>query len=220
MTNDDEAGVVVNDVQKWIIKGCELKIGDLVGIGGFGSVYKAKYLKPEAPEIIVAVKKLSVLQNRQKSKRLRVNSALSTHSVFLTDVAVDVCKGMQYLHDKHVIHRDIAARNVLIYGEHRIGKLCDFGLSRDVYTYVYKKKLKKDSYVKLPLRWMAPETLDGDFLYSDKSDIWCLGVLMWEISSLGRRPYEDIRDEHILQMLKLGKRLPRMPGCPQDLYET
>ncbi|XP_070552352.1 fibroblast growth factor receptor 1-A-like isoform X2 [Ptychodera flava] len=274
--NDGEGSVMVTDISKWIIKGSELKMGQAVGQGGFGTVFKAKYRKEDAGEMTVAVKtcksdisdkeekallseayhhirlgihrnivnihgvvvddgplKIVVeyaekgdllddvmdLQSKQKYKKLTFLDSLPLEGSFLTDASIDACRGLAYLHQKHIIHRDIAARNVVIYGDN-VGKLCDFGLARDVYSYIYKKPINENDHVKLPLRWMAPETLEGDYGYSTESDIWSFGVLLWEVSSLGQRPYENLPNNQILDMITNGTRLPRCQGCPADLYEV
>nr|KAG5695094.1 hypothetical protein BaRGS_015070 [Batillaria attramentaria] len=57
----------------------------------------------------------------------------------------------------------------------------------------------------LPIRWMAPETLkqeNGAWVahnFSKESDIWSLGVLLWEITMMGERPYDMLTDEAVLQ---------------------
>lgn len=78
---------------------------------------------------------------------------------------------------KHSFRRDLAARNVLI-DEHRTLKISDFGLSRSGIYVNPKNKV-------VPLRWLSIEAM-RDNLYSDKSDIWAFGVVLWEIGSLGK----------------------------------
>ena len=69
----------------------------------------------------------------------------------------------KYLASLSVIHRDLACRNVLV-GVGKVLKIADFGLSRDTDLYVSTLSTK------LPLRWMAPESIQ-DRLFSEKSDV-------------------------------------------------
>jgi len=49
-------------------------------------------------------------------------------------------------------------------------KVADFGLSEDIYTSTYYRQRKTDTTVKLPMRWMAPESIT-DGIFTEKSDI-------------------------------------------------
>ena len=49
-------------------------------------------------------------------------------------------------------------------------KVADFGLSEDIYTSTYYRQKKSDTAVKLPLRWMAPESIEGG-IFTEKSDV-------------------------------------------------
>ena len=70
-----------------------------------------------------------------------------------------------YLSQKGLVHRDLAARNILV-GHGKKVKIGDFGLMRQLYHEVYKV----DTGKKLPVKWMAPESLFEE-IFTTKSDV-------------------------------------------------
>lgn len=131
----------------------------------------------------------------------------------LTHFAYQVARGMDFLSSKGIIHRDLAARNVLI-TEERTCKVADFGFARDVGgTHVYERK----SDGRLPIRWMAPESLYDD-IFSVKSDIWSFGVLLWEIVTLGSTPYPGLSAGDVMRKVREGHRLEKPEHCRRELY--
>nr|XP_012216229.1 PREDICTED: proto-oncogene tyrosine-protein kinase receptor Ret isoform X1 [Linepithema humile]XP_012216230.1 PREDICTED: proto-oncogene tyrosine-protein kinase receptor Ret isoform X1 [Linepithema humile]XP_012216231.1 PREDICTED: proto-oncogene tyrosine-protein kinase receptor Ret isoform X1 [Linepithema humile]XP_012216232.1 PREDICTED: proto-oncogene tyrosine-protein kinase receptor Ret isoform X1 [Linepithema humile] len=128
--------------------------------------------------------------------------------------AWQISKGMTYLADIKLVHRDLAARNVLL-ATGKVCKISDFGLTRDVY--------EDDAYLKrskgrVPVKWMAPESL-ADHVYTSKSDVWSFGVLLWELVTLGASPYPGVDVHNLYNLLKAGYRMEKPPNCSQQLYK-
>ncbi|XP_019697770.2 proto-oncogene tyrosine-protein kinase receptor Ret isoform X1 [Harpegnathos saltator] len=128
--------------------------------------------------------------------------------------AWQISKGMAYLADIKLVHRDLAARNVLL-ATGKVCKISDFGLTRDVY--------EDDAYLKrskgrVPVKWMAPESL-ADHVYTSKSDVWSFGVLLWELVTLGASPYPGVDVHNLYNLLKSGYRMERPVNCSQQLYK-
>ncbi|XP_055905286.1 tyrosine kinase receptor Cad96Ca [Eupeodes corollae] len=131
----------------------------------------------------------------------------------LTSFMYQVAKGMDYLTSRGIIHRDLAARNILITDDNTC-KVADFGFARDIVTSkVYERK----SEGKLPIRWMAIESL-YDNIFSVKSDIWSFGILMWEIVTLGSTPYPGISAADVMRKVRDGYRLEKPEHCRRELY--
>ncbi|XP_054458688.1 tyrosine-protein kinase receptor Tie-1 isoform X4 [Anoplopoma fimbria] len=133
----------------------------------------------------------------------------------LLQFAVDVATGMHYLSDKQFIHRDLAARNVLV-GDSLVAKIADFGLSRGEEVYV--KKTMFGFQGRLPVRWMAIESLNYS-VYTTKSDVWSFGVLLWEIVSLGGTPYCGMTCAELYEKLPQGFRMEKPKNCDDEVYE-
>ncbi|NXE26582.1 ROS1 kinase, partial [Ardeotis kori] len=138
----------------------------------------------------------------------------------LLDICLDICKGCVYLEKMHFIHRDLAARNCLVSEKEyetssRVVKIGDFGLARDVYKNDYYRKRGEGL---LPVRWMAPESL-FDGVFTNRSDVWAFGVLVWETLTLGQQPYPGFSNTEVLHHVRSGGRLESPNNCPDDLCD-
>uniref|UniRef100_A0A8R1HVJ7 Tyrosine-protein kinase n=1 Tax=Caenorhabditis japonica TaxID=281687 RepID=A0A8R1HVJ7_CAEJA len=115
-----------------------------------------------------------------------LDSFLSKNNVLMAekmDIIAQVAAGLAYIHKQNIMHRDIAARNVL-YGC-GTAKVSDFGLSRVGTSY------HMDPNKKAPIRWLSPETLTS-FIYTQLTDVFSFGVLCWEVIENGEQPYPGL----------------------------
>ncbi len=95
-------------------------------------------------------------------------------------IASGIAKGLSYLHDMRIMHRDLKSLNVLMSGCQP--KITDFGLSKvrsDTLTMT-----SSSSGMVGTLAWMAPELMsDPDCVYTNACDMYSLGVILWEIAA-------------------------------------
>ncbi|XP_056318612.1 tyrosine-protein kinase receptor TYRO3 [Danio aesculapii] len=128
---------------------------------------------------------------------------------------MDIAAGMEYLSLQGFLHRDLAARNCMLGDDLRVC-VADFGLSKMMYSCNYYRH--KSQNVKLPVRWMAIESM-SDFIFTTKSDVWSFGVTMWEITSRGKVPYPGLSNYELLDYLEKGHRLGQGDN-DSNLYEV
>ncbi|KAM6077956.1 inactive tyrosine-protein kinase transmembrane receptor ROR1 isoform 3-T3 [Theristicus caerulescens] len=140
-----------------------------------------------------------------------VKSSLD-HGDFL-HIAVQIAAGMEYLSSHFFVHKDLAARNILI-GEQLHVKISDLGLSREIYSADYYRVQNKSL---LPIRWMPPEAIMYGKFSSD-SDIWSFGVVLWEIFSFGLQPYYGFSNQEVIEMIRKRQLLPCSEDCPPRMY--
>uniref|UniRef100_A0A673MT08 non-specific protein-tyrosine kinase n=1 Tax=Sinocyclocheilus rhinocerous TaxID=307959 RepID=A0A673MT08_9TELE len=117
----------------------------------------------------------------------------------LIEMSSQVADGMAYLEEQNSIHRDLAARNVLV-GHNYICKVANFGLARIV-------------------KWCAPEAISHG-RFSNKSDVWSFGVLLYEMFTYGGFPYPGMYTTCVYNIITSGYRMPSPPKCPSHIYDT
>uniref|UniRef100_A0A8K9VF00 Focal adhesion kinase 1 n=1 Tax=Oncorhynchus mykiss TaxID=8022 RepID=A0A8K9VF00_ONCMY len=126
--------------------------------------------------------------------------------------AFQLSTALSYLESKRFVHRDIAARNVLVSSVDCV-KLGDFGLSR----YMEDSSYYKASKGKLPIKWMAPESINFR-RFTSASDVWMFGVCMWEILIYGVKPFQGVKNNDVIGRIENGERLAMPHNCPPTLY--
>ncbi|XP_056099890.1 protein tyrosine kinase 2aa isoform X7 [Rhinichthys klamathensis goyatoka] len=138
----------------------------------------------------------------------KYNLDLSTLILF----SFQLSTALAYLESKRFVHRDIAARNVLVSSTDCV-KLGDFGLSR----YMEDSSYYKASKGKLPIKWMAPESINFR-RFTSASDVWMFGVCMWEILMFGIKPFQGVKNNDVIGRIENGERLAMPQNCPPTLY--
>eukprot|EP00960_Hanusia_phi_P057492 763583-Hanusia_phi.AAC.3 len=142
-------------------------------------------------------------------------------------VARQICDGMVQLSLHDVVHRDLSARNVLVFSLHandHLGvsvKIADYGLSvlaSRGYGESRGSGVSTAGATARPVRWMAPESIRRR-QYSEQSDVWAFGVTLWEVWTYAELPYGAITDDMLVGSKVLeGARLSTPPSCPAGVY--
>ncbi|XP_043691342.1 serine/threonine/tyrosine-protein kinase HT1 [Telopea speciosissima] len=137
---------------------------------------------PNVVQFIAACKKPPVFciiteYMSQGTLRMYLNKkepySLSTETILR--LALDISRGMEYLHSQGVIHRDLKSNNLLLNDEMRV-KVADFGTSC-LETQCQAAKGNMGTY-----RWMAPEMIK-EKPYTRKVDVYSFGIVLWELTT-------------------------------------
>ncbi|XP_071758050.1 receptor tyrosine-protein kinase erbB-3a [Centroberyx gerrardi] len=131
----------------------------------------------------------------------------------LLNWCVQIAKGMYYLEEHRMVHRNLAARNVLLKNNFT-AQISDYGIADLLYPdekkYFYNE-------VKTPIKWMALESILFR-RYTHQSDVWSYGVTIWEMMSYGAEPYAMMRPQEVPDLLEKGERLSQPQICTIDVY--
>lgn len=146
----------------------------------------------------------------------------------LVEIFIQIIDAMICLADNKIVHGDLACRNVLVFRcnptmpEENLVKLTDFGLTKGSDIFSVTGSSAKTTMTIIPVRYAAPEILETNGVracYSEKSDVYSMGVLMWEACSYGGLPYASLDDDSDVCRCKLrGEQLPQPTICDEDLW--
>ncbi|CAN2387383.1 macrophage colony-stimulating factor receptor activity [Pristimantis euphronides] len=206
--NNLSAAVLLNSIGDYKNMVVEQKY--LGSDSGLGSESKENYVDMKPVTCTMAPTSESPLVEEDMDDHL----PLDLHD--LINFSLQVAQGMSFLASKNCIHRDVAARNVLVTNG-RVAKICDFGLARDIENdsnYIVKGNAR------LPVKWMAPESI-FDCIYTVQSDVWSYGIFLWEIFSLGRSPYPGVVvNRKFYKMIEDGYKMDCPDYAPLKIYHV
>ncbi|XP_054630671.1 neurotrophic tyrosine kinase, receptor, type 2a isoform X2 [Dunckerocampus dactyliophorus] len=160
-----------------------------------------KFLRAHGPDAVL-------MAEGQTTRPVELTQSQMLH------IAQQIASGMVYLASQHFVHRDLATRNCLV-GENLLVKIGDFGMSRDVYSTDY---YRVGGHTMLPIRWMPPESIMYR-KFTTESDVWSLGVVLWEIFTYGKQPWYQLSNNEVIECITQGRVLQRPRTCPKEVYD-
>ncbi|KAL1532572.1 mitogen-activated protein kinase kinase kinase [Salvia divinorum] len=209
----------------------DLQIGERIGIGSYGEVYRAEWngtevavkrfmkqdisgdalaqfrceveimLRLRHPNIVLFMgavlrpPNMSILMEflpRGSLYKLLHRPNIHIDEKRRIRMAMDVAKGMNYLHTSHpiIVHRDLKTPNLLV-DKNWVVKVCDFGMSRLQHNTFLSSKSTAGT-----AEWMAPEVLRNE-PSNEKSDVYSFGVILWELATL-RVPWTEMNSMQVV----------------------
>ncbi|KAH9729755.1 protein kinase domain-containing protein [Citrus sinensis] len=120
-------------------------------------------------------------------------------------IALDLARGLSYLHSKTIVHRDVKTENMLL-DANRTLKIADFGVAR-----VEAQNPRDMTGETGTLGYMAPEVLDGK-PYNRKCDVYSFGICLWEIYCCDM-PYPDLSFTDVSSAVVRQNLRPDIPRC-------
>ena len=151
-----------------------------------------------------------------------MDNQLQINQRMLVQMFTQVADAMNHVATKRIVHGDLGCRNVLVFRldssepRNNLAKITDFGLAR----WIDRAPADETSMV-VPIRYCAPEILRNNrhSSYSEKSDVYSMGVLIWEALSNSEIPYSSIAEDDNVRAKKLNNEsLPRPTVCDRHLW--
>ncbi|ONK81789.1 uncharacterized protein A4U43_C01F32890 [Asparagus officinalis] len=139
--------------------------------------------------------KTYLIKNRRRKLAFKV----------VVQLALDLAKGLSYLHSKKIVHRDVKTENMLL-DKTRTVKIADFGVAR-----VEAQNPNDMTGETGTLGYMAPEVLNGN-PYNRKCDVYSFGICLWEIYCCDM-PYPDLSFSEVTSAVVRQNLRPEIPRC-------
>ncbi|WWD00301.1 hypothetical protein V866_007212 [Kwoniella sp. B9012] len=122
-----------------------------------------------------------------------------------------ILTGLNYLHEREIIHRDIKGANILVDNKGGI-KISDFGISKKVESNLMTGPKTNRPSLQGSVFWMAPEIVKQTS-YTSKADIWSVGCLIVEML-IGSHPYPNLTQMQAI--FRIGSQTP-VPEIPPEI---
>ena len=113
-------------------------------------------------------------------------------------VVAEVCDAVHHAHGLGIQHRDLKPSNIMVDAA-LLPRILDFGLSAGD---------PRKGHLKGTVRYIAPEQLDPSQPIDARTDVYALGVILYELLS-GRPPYDGAADQDVIDAIRAGQ--PRLP---------
>jgi hypothetical protein len=120
---------------------------------------------------------------------------------YVLDLFVQLALALKHVHDRKIIHRDIKTENIFLSSHKRVVKLGDFGIAK-----VLENTLQQARTAIGTPYYLSPEICQGK-LYNFKSDIWSLGVVLYELCAL-RCPFAGANMKGLMLCISKGTYAP------------
>ncbi|TYH55742.1 hypothetical protein ES332_D09G256100v1 [Gossypium tomentosum] len=136
-----------------------------------------------------------LIRNRRKKLAFKI----------VVQLALDLARGLSYLHSRKIVHRDVKTENMLLDG-HRNLKIADFGVAR-----VEAQNPRDMTGETGTLGYMAPEVLEGK-PYNRTCDVYSFGICLWGIYCCDM-PYPDLSFADVSSAVVRQNLRPDIPRC-------
>lgn len=178
------------------------------------SLMGACMARPEQPLVVYpAMQEGNMKKFLLKCRMAETGSRYTLNTQQLVYMTIQIIRGIQYLHRKKLIHKDVATRNCIVGAELAV-RLTDNSLARDLFPADYNCLGDNENR---PIKWMALEALTHK-RFSPATDVWAFGVTLWEMMTLGQQPYAEVDPFEMPSYLREGYRIAKPLNCPDELF--